>query len=329
MDYSLRGFAKRYEIWKKKLDAWKPSVIVGFSPLQDMALVRAWSRRTKAAFVQFMHGVVPVINCAYHVDADYLGVFGSVANNQVRESGLSQPRKIVSCGAMQFGAQADAAARKHTNQLSSAPSNSVLLLGGFEWLPFCPRSPHDMWIFIKDIHQLCVAFGKTLRVRPHPRYPSSIWSPYVNELKDFTNGNIELSLEGSLHRDLLMSDFVVASVFDGAAVEALMRQKLVVSYLPEGVHHTDYSRPLEQIGGAANGFEELRELFAAIIANSNRAIELREMQERYLKEYVGDLGGDHWGKAVSLVEEVLEDVKSTSHPELNKLTADIRQAQIV
>jgi hypothetical protein len=313
MDYSLRGFAKRYEIWKKKLDAWKPSIIVGFSGLQDMALVRAWTRRTKVAFVQFMHGVVPVINCPYHVDADYLGVFGSVANNQVRESGLSQPRKIVSCGAMQFAAQADAAARKHTNQLSSAPANSVLLLGGFEWLPFCPRSPHDMWIFVKDIHQLCVAFGKTLRIRPHPRYPTSIWSPYVNELKDFTNGNIELSFEGSLHRDLLMSDFVVASVFDGAAIEALMRRKLVVSYLPEGVHHTDYSRPLEQIGGAANGFKELRELFAAIIANSNRAIELRKMQERYLTDYVGDLDGDHWGKAVSLVEQVLEDVKSTSH----------------
>src|SRR5262249_24189849 len=56
MDPDLRGFAARYRVWAQFLDEVRPKVVVGLSTLQDMALVRAWARRNRVPFVEFMHG---------------------------------------------------------------------------------------------------------------------------------------------------------------------------------------------------------------------------------------------------------------------------------
>src|SRR5262249_30894157 len=99
MDSDLRGFASRYATWDRRLTELQPKVLVGLSTLQDMALIRAWARRNEVPFVGFMHGVFPWVDSAYHVDADYLGVFGTVSAEEVTQSSLPQPRRVTACGA--------------------------------------------------------------------------------------------------------------------------------------------------------------------------------------------------------------------------------------
>jgi hypothetical protein len=314
MDPSLRGLARRYEAWKEVLGALHPRVVIGLSAKGDMGLIRAWTRRNDVPFVQFMHGVFPIINSPYHVDADYLGVFGSILATQVKNSGLQQPRSVVACGAMQFRDKVLSASRKSSNGNGSSGSNSVLFLGGFELLPFYPWSPADMWRMLRDLHQVCEEFGKVLRVRTHPRYPATFWTPYVNKLHKQSQETIILSSEPSIHRDIRTAEFIVAPVFNGAALDALMGGKLIISYLPEGVEHTDSSRPLESMGGVAHGFKELQALFSAVATNSSSVCTLRLGQKQFLKDYSGNVKSDHWKTALNLVDEALRYRSHLSDP---------------
>jgi hypothetical protein len=306
MDPDLRGFATRYEVWDRTLAALNPKVVVGLSTLQDMALVRAWARRRAVPFVNFMHGV-SAMNSSYHVDADYLGVFGSILADQVKNSDLPHPRSVVACGAMQFADKLTSTRESSSNGNSSPCGNNVLFLGAFEWLPFCPWSPADMWRMLRDIHQVCKEFGKILRVRPHPRYPAAFWAPYVHALNRQHPQTTVLSSESSISRDVGMADFVVASTFDGGVLDAMMIGKVVISYLPEGVEHTDGSRLLEDVGAVAHNIEELKALFAMLVTKSNQTTDLQLQQTRFLQQYIGAPEGDHWAGALNLIEDALHE----------------------
>lgn len=306
MDPDLRGFATRYEVWDRTLAALNPKVVVGLSTLQDMALVRAWARRRTVPFVNFMHGV-SAMNSSYHVDADYLGVFGSILADQVKNSDLPQPRSVVACGAMQFADKLTSTRESFPNGNSSPCGNDVLFLGAFEWLPFCPWSPADMWRMLRDVHQVCKEFGKILRVRPHPRYPAAFWAPYVHALNRQHPQTTVLSSESSISRDVGMADFVVALVFDGGALDAMMTGKIVIFYLPEGVEHTDGSRLLEEVGAVAHNIEELKALFAVLVNKSNQTMDLQLQQTRFLQQYIGTPEGDHWAGALNLIEDALHE----------------------
>jgi hypothetical protein len=310
MDPDLKGFASRYQVWNRIMARLRPKVVVGLSVLQDMALIRAWTRHNDVPFVCFMHGAFYALKYSHDIDADYIGVFGRTLADQLKNSNLPQPRQVVLCGAMQFGEKTASSVRKHEGEESQS-SNTVLFLGIFDSLPFFPWSPADTWRMLRDVHKVCCELGKKLRVRPHPRYPASCWSPYVDELNRENPGTISLSSEPSIARDVGRAEFVVASGFDGAVLDTLLAGKLVVSYLPEGLEHIDYSRLLESTGALARGVSELRTLFIAIGKNSTRTDELRHKQGQFLRHYVEGLEDEPWEGALSLIDDVLREGYST------------------
>ncbi len=322
----LEGLAARYAGWSKLLDALRPKVVVGLSALQDMALIRAWTRRNKVPFVCFMHGAFYALKYSFDVDADYIGVFGKMLAEQLKQSGLPQPLRVVPCGAMQFADKA-ISFQKFEREGEEPISNTVLFLGFFDSLPFCPWSPADAWRMLSDVHKVCGENGKVLRVRPHPRFPASIWAPFVEELERQVPESIMISSEPSLSLDLAKADFVIGSGFDGAVLDALFARKLVVSYLPEGVEHIDHSRPLTAMGGMAHSLIELRDLFSDIRSKGKRTTGLRVSQKKFLEEYVENPGDDPWEKALDLIEDALrgKDAPPNSPPIFSQLNSKERQ----
>jgi len=310
MGPDFAGLAQRYRAWSRILKNVKPKVVIGLSALQDMALIRAWTRRNEVPFVCLMHGAFYAFKYSHDVDADYIGVFGKTLADQLKNSTLPQPRQVVSCGAMQFGDKAASAFQMGKAREKASNTDTVLFLGFFDFLPFCPWSPSETWRMLRDVHKVCCEWGKTLRVRPHPRYPASSWSPFVEELQRLTPGSVILSTEPSLSRDIELSEFVVASAFDGAVLDTLLAKSFLISYLPDGVEHIDYSRLLETMGGLARGFDELRALFASILSDSKRLDALKRTQERFLRNYIEGLESDPWEGSLNLIQEALDRVNS-------------------
>src|SRR5262249_61524540 len=211
---------------------------------------------------------------------------------------------------MQFGDKVSSVSRARAAREPQPPGNTVLFLGDFFWLPFCPWSPTDTWAMIRDIHDVCCVFGKVLRVRPHPRNPSSGLAPYVHALGKQRPETIVLSSEPSIQQDLDSAGFVVAPGFDGAALYALLDGRLVIYYVPDGVKRKLDSRPFETMGAMAYGYVELKELFAAMVGDSGRAAELRRAQDHFLKGYISGLEHDPLKGALDLVDEALRDLSS-------------------
>jgi hypothetical protein len=315
VDPQFNGFGPRYAMWSRFLDELRPKVVVGLSTLQDMALVRAWTRRNNVPFVEFMHGVFPMGQCSYEIDADYLGVFGKINLQEIEQSRLPKPRRVTACGAMQFGDKMRQGMRDYENGAERSTGGTVLFLGGFSWLPFYPWSPWDMWRMMEDIHRASRRWGKFLRVRPHPRYPANVLAPYVDTLRVRHPETIGLSSEPSTRRDLLTAEFVMAPGFDGAVLDAFLAKRLVISYVPTGATASPEQKPFETIGNIAYGYDALDDVFSEIVQRSDRAYDRHQAQERYLKDYIEQSVQDSWGAAVKLVTEALgESASQMGHP---------------
>jgi hypothetical protein len=311
LDPQFTGLGQRYSVWNRFLNELRPKVVVGLSTLQDMALVRAWTRRNNVPFVEFMHGVFPTGQCSYAIDADYLGVFGRINLEELEQSSVRKPRRVTACGAMQFGDKMGREIREGEKDAEPSSRNTVLFLGGGGWLPFYPWSPSDMWRMIEDIHRASHRWGRFLRVRPHPRYPPSVLAPYVEALRGRHPATIDLSSDPSLRRDLLSADFVIAPGFDGAVLDALLAKRLVISYVPTGTTPVSEQKPFQLMGNIVYGYDGLNDVFSEIVQGADRVHERQQAQVRYLKHYIEDSIQDSWGAAVKLVTDALDE--SASH----------------
>lgn len=310
MDPDLRGLGSRYQVWGRFLDDVQPKLVVGLSSLQDMALVRAWARRNRVPFVGLMHGVFPSVDCSYHVDADYLGVFGKVLAGQVKAADLPQPRLVKACGAMQFGDKASAVSGVRSGREAQSTRDAVLFLGGYEWLPFCPWAPSEMWAMLRDIHEVCREFGKILRVRPHPRSPSSVLTPYIELLRKEHPDTIVVSMESSIRQDFSSAELVVAAGFDGAVLDALFDHRLVMCYVPEGTKPGLDVEPFETMKAIAYGYSALRHMFSTMVTNPDSAADVHQLQDDFLRGYIAELGRNPWRGALDLIYEALRDSAS-------------------
>jgi hypothetical protein len=249
-------------------------------------------------------------HCSYEIDADYLGVFGRINVEEVEKSRLLQPRRVIACGAMQFGDKARSAARVPAAQNVPPPKKTVLFLGGFEWLPFYPWAPSDLRRMLQDIHRMCCEYGKILRVRPHPRNPSRFLVPYVDWLRKQHPDTVVVSDEPSIQRDFDSTEFVMASGFDGAVLDALLDRRLVICYVPEGVKPGIGNKPFEAMAAMAYGYEALEELFSTVVGNPSRVAALRRAQDRFLRNYIAESDRDPWDGALDLITEALRESNS-------------------
>jgi len=160
---------------------------------------------------------------------------------------------------------------------------------------------------LRDIHRVCCEFDKILRIRPHPRNPSSFLVPYVHALRDRRPETIVLSSEPSITRDFDSAEFVIASGFDGAVLDALLDNRLVISYVPEGVKPSIDNKPFATMGVMACGYEAFKDLFSAVVGNPSRVAELRRAQGRFLRDYIGGSERNPWDGALDLIAEALRD----------------------
>jgi hypothetical protein len=119
-----------------------------------------------------------------------------------------------------------------------------------------------------------------------------------------------LSSEPSIKRDFESAEFVMASGFDGAVLDALLDSRLVISYVPEGVKPSIDNKPFETMGVMACGYEALKELFSAVVGNPGRVAELRRAQSRFLRDYIAGSEGGPWDGALDLIAEALQDANS-------------------
>lgn len=297
------GIASRASVWRSVLERAQPKVIVGLSALQDMALVRGWARRKKVPFVSLMHGAFPGLWRCHDVDADYLGVFGKILSEFPINPTLVRPRRIVSCGPMQF---ADKAMNGFKLVSPSCQArNDILFLGSFESLPFAPVTPEEQWQIISDVHRACCAAGRSLRLRAHPRFPIT-WTPYVDELARRHPGTINTSTEPSISRDLSSCVFAISSHFDGAVMDAMLAGTPVLSYIRSGVSAFERHKILESTGGLIRDFDSLKEILN-VGSSDEKWILLRDEQQRFLEKYFDQSQKDPWARAVDLVQLAIDE----------------------
>lgn len=297
------GKAARATIWNDLLNAAQPRIVVGFSTLQDMALVRGWARRKLVPFVSLMHGVLPDLRRSHDADADYLGVFGKKLSESPIDVSFAKPRRIVSCGPMQFAEKA-----KIGGGLVGAPLYSrteVLFFGSFESLPFSPVTPEEQWQVINDVHRACREAGVTLRLRPHPRFPTTAWSPFVEELSKRFPGTVVVSDERSISRDFARCRLCIATVFDGALMEALLAGTPTIAYAPEGKADSLSSILLEATGGAVQGIEELKLVLNTSLVD-HRWLRRIKAQQKFLGEYFDTAELSTWDRALRLIGDALQ-----------------------
>jgi len=120
-------------------------------------------------------------------------------------------------------------------------------------------------------------------------------------------GTIALSTEPSIQWDFNGAEFVVATGFDGAVLDALLDRRLVISYVPEGVEPGAENAPFETMGMMAYGYEALKEMFSTLLGDPARVGELWRAQASFLKDYIANLDRGPWDGAFDLINEALRD----------------------
>ncbi len=301
----IAGLREKYERRSRLLSALSPRAIVGLSTLTDMAFIRSWARRNSVPFVLFPHGVFPVVSQQYHVDGDYLGVFGKIMADQVAASGLSRAREVARCGSMQFGSSVPTSPFGDSGKPQAREHESFLYIPGHALLPFFPVSMNQRWREIRAIHAACMHVGRKLVVREHPRGGKKELAPFIDELKRTHPGTIDMSRDPSLLGDISSAQAVIASIFDGATLNALLYRRIVVAYIEKGQWNSSIHL-FEKLGCFARNPEDLREILRAIVQGGDEAQDIYTRQQRFLDEYFEGLGDDPWKRADAFIEKVLQ-----------------------
>jgi len=297
------GKAARAAVWNDLLNAAQPRIVVGLSTLQDMALVRGWTRRKLVPFVSLMHGVLPDLRRSHDADADYLGVFGKKLSESPIDAACAKPRRVAPCGPMQFEEKAKIGGGLVSASLYGRAE--VLFFGSFESLPFSPVTPEEQCQVINDVHRACREAGVTLRLRPHPRFPTTAWSPFVEKLSKRFPGTIVVSDERSISRDLARCRLCIATIFDGALMDALLAGTPVIAYAPEGKTDSLSATLLEATGGAVQGIEELKLMLSTSLVDYRWRRRI-EAQQKFLGEYFDTAELSTWDRALRLIDDALQ-----------------------
>jgi hypothetical protein len=302
----LEDLATKCQAWASILEAIQPRVIIGLSTLQDMALIRAWARRQGVPFVQFMHGAVPLLNHFYNSDGDYVGVFGPHWVTQIKAHAPNRTQKVEVCGAMQFGTKMRAASQFWAPP-ESKENGYVLFIANGDWLPFYPLPLALQARAVRELFTACRDIDRPLRMRTHPRLPrGQFWGPYAEELALQNPQAISVSTEPSTFKDISGADFLVAAGFDGATLEALMLEKIVLFYVPDDIRFKEGPFDFDKIGGLVKTEEELRSAFACLMKGSGFRDQLRAKQQAFLREYIVDENKDPWDGARCFVESIVK-----------------------
>ena len=297
-----------YKTWEKCLDGLSPRVVVGFSSLQGMAFIRAWCLARKVPFVLLPHGIVTRLLTHVAVDGDYVGVYGTTMKEQIARSGLAVSRRVEACGPMQFGEKSAHSAPADAGMPSAPEGRVALYLVGFG-TPLFPVTPSMRFGEIESVHRACLQTGCRLVVREHPRGGKDEYKAYVVELNRHVPDSVRVSTEAALSCDLSRARIVIASEYDGAFVDALMRDCLVVGYACME-RRDEAVRQFADLGTLARTPDEL----ARILSMTEGCGELREFsakRQRYLTRLMGDRRGDAWSGAESVVALALREAHCT------------------
>ncbi len=321
--YIFSDLRLQYERWRRFLDAASPRVVCAFSLLGDMAFIRHWARRKAVPFVLLPHGVFPSIRWQYHVDGDYLGVFGRIVAEQVQASGISKAREVALCGSMQFGIKSPDPAKTSDSPKTSG-QRSLLYIVTFSFCQFFPSSVGQRFKEFEELHRACRSVDAELVVREHPRGGRDWLRPFVEELETRFPGTIRLSKEPSLFKDFSSAGAVVASRFDGAVLNALLSEKIVVAYLSEDSWNSTLEI-LAKMGCLVRTQAELEHVLRIVLGNGKEASKIRHREQEFLEEYIEDPSGDPWARAQELIAKVLERAR-LSHGVFPRLWRSVPRA---
>lgn len=296
-----------YNTWAQCLDRLSPTVIVGFSTIQGMAFVRAWSKVRRVPFLLLPHGIVTRLFTHVVVDGDDVGVYGAGMAEQVARSGLSLPERIEVCGSLQFGAKRARLSSPMSIAEASSFPRSALYLVGFG-TPLFPATPGMRFREIEGVHRACLQSGYRLVVREHPRGGKDEYKPFVLELNRRVPNSVTISEEPALSNDLSRASVVVASEYDGAFVDALMSNSYVIGYASVERQQDEAVTQFSQLGSLARTPADLERLMR-LAEDKVYGQAMKDRRQEFLARLMGDDLSNPWSRAEMMVDRVVNEAR--------------------